>query len=1058
MRKLIFLFTLLLPFGLLAQHAGTVMSFGKNRVQNKPFVWSVLKTNRFDVYYYLDGQELARFVTRLGDELIKQTEDQLNYRIADRYQIILYNRLSDLQQTNLNIDLDQYNAGGMARLYDNKILVHFNGNREDFVRELRRGIARVLLFDMIYGGTLQERLSAAAVNPVPEWYLNGLLNYIFKPWSVEQDDAMRNLIQSRKFKFYSEVLEANPTLAGQAVWYYLGKKFGPNAVQQAIFLTRIYRRAEPAIFDASGITLNELLSDCLMFFKATAQEDARNRAVDTTELNIASFGKNVRVTQLKRSPDGLKVAAVTHKNGISSIVVVYLESGKKEVVFRNGIRNSSFGDFQPYPVISWKNDNKTIAFFYEKEGDMTYAESKLKEFREPTDIPRESPLGLLGQVSAFSFFPDGRRIVISAGRKGQGDLFTWDLVTLKLTALTNDAWDDRDPIVLDQGRKILFSSNRPADTLSNQGADSLGIYGSAYDLYLFYPGTNKKLTRATSTPGVDEIRPFPLPGNKFGFLSNQNGFYNRGEGTIDSVSEMIDTNLVWKDVVSWKMVTDLPFNLIDAGAGQSGRTITALYMKSSKPKLIVSKDRTAVDSLRPTIFRQYSQTLDLARLDTAWFNRVLQGSGAVDSGNSTKFIVTKPFIEWLDALPLRDDDSLGIKQFVYSPLFSLDYYGSTVQSMSSLPFLPNFLISKVNQITTKPVLMMMASASDIFQDYKITGGAFSTSDFNNRSVFLNLEDNKNRLDKSYTLFQNQYVTQQDQTNYRVNTVEAMAQFSYALRPTFRLVASGIAKREAFNVLTVDLRQLLAPGSAEYWVGGRLDAVYDNSIQRQPNILFGTRGRAFIELDGGVTGKLNSLAVAGFDVRDYRRLYKEIIWANRAAFNTSFGAKRMLYYMGGVDGWLRPSFNTLLNPPSAETFAFSALANNMRGFDVNVRNGSKYAVFNSELRIPVVSTLSNRVIKRDFFKSLMLVGFVDCGTAWSGFSPWSSTNPFNQKTYSNGTSYITVFTRRNPILFGTGMGVRCRIYGFNLRADYARGREDGKWLPKGRWYVSIGLDF
>ena len=44
---------------------------------------------------------------------------------------------------------------------------------------------------------------------------------------------------------------------------------------------------------------------------------------------------------------------------------------------------------------------------------------------------------------------------------------------------------------------------------------------------------------------------------------------------------------------------------------------------------------------------------------------------------------------------------------------------------------------------------------------------------------------------------------------------------------------------------------------------------------------------------------------GFDARHYLPIYRNFIWAVRAAGDFSWGNKKIVYYLGGTDGWLFP---------------------------------------------------------------------------------------------------------------------------------------------------------
>src|SRR5690606_36446466 len=101
-----------------------------------------------------------------------------------------------------------------------------------------------------------------------------------------------------------------------------------------------------------------------------------------------------------------------------------------------------------------------------------------------------------------------------------------------------------------------------------------------------------------------------------------------------------------------------------------------------------------------------------------------------------------------------------------------------------------------------------------------------------------------------------------------------------------------------------------------------------------------------------------LGVVSADFRYYLKIWKQIIWANRLAWSSSFGTRKLIYYLGGVDGWIAPQYDNKNIPDESENYAFQTLATNMRGFKQNVRNGANYVILNSEIRIPVFTSIFN----------------------------------------------------------------------------------------------------
>ena len=168
----------------------------------------------------------------------------------------------------------------------------------------------------------------------------------------------------------------------------------------------------------------------------------------------------------------------------------------------------------------------------------------------------------------------------------------------------------------------------------------------------------------------------------------------------------------------------------------------------------------------------------------------------------------------------------------------------------------------------------------------------------------------------------------------------------------------------------------------------------------------------------------------------------------------------MYYLGGVDNWiLRPntSFDASVQVPQNETFAFQSIATPMRGFIQNIRNGTNFAVINNEIRIPIIKYLTNKPLKSDFLSNFQIVAFNDIGTAWTGAHPYSQDNAFNTIVIDESVFHIEIENQKDPIVYGYGLGLRTRLFGYFIRFDWAWGVDDGS-RQKSIRYLSLTLDF
>jgi len=194
---------------------------------------------------------------------------------------------------------------------------------------------------------------------------------------------------------------------------------------------------------------------------------------------------------------------------------------------------------------------------------------------------------------------------------------------------------------------------------------------------------------------------------------------------------------------------------------------------------------------------------------------------------------------------------------------------------------------------------------------------------------------------------------------------------------------------------------------------------------------------------------------GFDARHYYPIYRNLIWAVRAAADVSWGNQKLIYFLGGTDGWLNPKFNDANRPAADQSYIYQTLAVNLRGFRQNVANGNNAFVINSEVRLPIIPTLVNRPINNAFLRNFQLVQFFDLGTAWNG-----KYNKLARPTAIFQQVPVTIKQKAGgigPFAGGYGFGARSTLLGYFVKIDAAwEMNVFFKGTPS--WYFSLGLDF
>ena len=353
--------------------------------------------------------------------------------------------------------------------------------------------------------------------------------------------------------------------------------------------------------------------------------------------------------------------------------------------------------------------------------------------------------------------------------------------------------------------------------------------------------------------------------------------------------------------------------------------------------------------------------------------------------------------------------------------------------------------------------LFMVGVSDLIEDFRITGGVRLNFNLVNNEYLFSYGSFRNRLDHQI-IFHRQSV--EESNNYsilrhRIHELYYIA--TYPFTPVFNIKGTASLRYDKAVYLATDLYNLAEPNADNIWGSIKGELTYDNTRSLGLNLYHGTRYKIFGEYYRLINIPKTNMVVLGFDIRNYQKVHRTLIWANRLAASTSFGDNKLVYYMGGVDNWLFPRFNSNTPVDYSQNYAFQTLATNMRGFNQNIRNGNSFFVFNTELRMPVFRYFYNRPIRSDFLNNFQIVAFGDIGTAWTGPTPYSEDNMLFTRYIYRKPLFIKVEMLKEPIVEGFGFGARTRLLGYFIRADIAWGVEDGK-VRTPIFYFSLSLDF
>jgi hypothetical protein len=412
----------------------------------------------------------------------------------------------------------------------------------------------------------------------------------------------------------------------------------------------------------------------------------------------------------------------------------------------------------------------------------------------------------------------------------------------------------------------------------------------------------------------------------------------------------------------------------------------------------------------------------------------------------------------------------------YRLLFRTDFVTTTMDNSLLFEGLESYAGSPQGFNPPTPGILLKGNFKELLENHTLEMGVRLPILFNGAEYYATLDRRHKRIDRRYAIYRKTIVEQIGNTGgfnsapirLRTNTLLGQYEMRYPFDAFMSLRGTATLRQDRAITQALNGATLEAPIRNEQRAAIKLAFVYDNVAEIDQNTRYGTRAKLSAEAvqrfalntQPSLDFQLNKgmMGIFTLDARHYYRLGRHSIVALRGAAATSFGAEQILYYLGGVENWLFPEFQTNIPVAQNRNYAFEAQAANLRGFRQNIRNGNSYALVNAELRVPFVKYLTRKLNLRSFWRNLQVVGFVDAGSAWTGLSPYSGDNPLNTLTFTTPPAVsITVNYFRDPLVAGYGAGFRMKALGTFIRVDYARGIETRRIEP-GRWYLAIGTDF
>lgn len=1083
-----------------------VETYGQNRIQHRTFKWKYFDTKHFRIYHYdRSGIDLARYVAEQVENDINVIEKKLGGQFPARFNIVLYNSFDEYKQTNIGRKFDsqlQDIPAGTVDIVGDKLVVYYTGVHTDLRRQTRAGMARVVMERMLFGETLREVVRNAILMNLPEWTVNGFIAYLVDGWDAESNSEWKNLMETYPEEGFYKMAEVNPELAGKAFWKYVSDKYGEADMKNLVYTTQLKSSLSQGVKMTLGMKVKEAYDSVLVFYKDIyARDVVVQEPIDTAkaliEIDVPDDGTIIR--DIRVSPNGKDVAYIAWKDGEYRVHIQRTAATQvRSTVMEGGKLDYSAVPDPNYPLITWSNTGYKLAILYQKEnGTHLRIYNAIKAQIENYEIPANR----FDRVLGMTFMEDDDKMIFSAIKKSKTDLYEFTIRGKRMKNITDDAWDDVQPWYVSGGsrRGILFLSNRPKANIDVPlGLNELPT--GPMNVYFYNTTTRQKeLLQLTKVITGDISQPVQYGTDHYAYLYNENGITNQ-------YLIMLKNDARNKDSAYTMPVTDYPSNVLNHQYSPVSNQTAHVVRVGGKYKvyyrpLLDPKKGLQQKDLTPTLLKQSEAKKKSSVIEsTSATTNESQAEPVLKRGNAfqTQFEEddeaeaqenTKPARARRDNIAIDDEEQVVDSTYVnlrpkpYRTYFKPDFL--TIKLDNTVLFTRYQPADLNNNKFVNPSLggMVTVSLDDLMEDYRFTGGVRLPINFSGMAYFMQFENHKRFVDWGVLYLRQTQLNNviipylaidpvtggaiEFQNEQLAKTAMDLVQatVSYPLNKFESIRLHMGMRRDVLNYKAQDTLSLAfpAPDRQKYWVLSKAEYVYDNTINPVINIYRGFRFKFYGEYMYQVNGQTGGFYNLGTDFRYYKKIYKNFTWAARFAAAHSGGNKKVLYFVGGVDNWISPKYADATPIRSGENYAFQALTTNMRGYEQNTWNGNSYGVFNTEFRLPVLTTFLKRPIQSPILRNMQLVAFADIGSGWYGLWPTEG-NVSNDKifpqpgsrAFNNGSLIVSIDDTKSVFGLGYGAGLRTLIFGYFLRLDCAWNIDNHRKSPL--LHFSIGTDF
>ena len=936
---------------------------------------------------------------RIAELNYHELEGLLGYKSSLQFTATIYNDINDYHEAlKVNAVWLERISGTVNYSQEYNYPIYANCNYDQIRSQFIYSLSHFVFHEFLLGISVRQKLSQTGSHSIPNWFLQGLGAYLASGWNANSADEYAFYECKGGFKSPNQIVPMGAQVYGKKIWRDLFQTYGKSVVSTMMFVLKYTGNAESAIEYVTGKSFDAWDKERL---------SGQNQPLGTpinTEIDLPLKYRSIPIKKI-----------VKHNE---KLAIQWFSPGLFKVSMYNSISKKLYDVISyEYPVLL---------------DELNFQPIQLVGFLVKENSSQSLPHSAVDLLS-MEFVVDRHRTLVfidSAGKRRS----SVDLGEIKIGRLLMERLD----IARQQNDSIYYA------------IDIMKIEKGRWVMQF-----NQLIGNATKTLRVDTLTEKPIV----------RGLVIEGQGQLSYVQSAGEvwrlrfyhfkdnSDYRWQSEVKNSFYTQSSVggleNIIESSFGGSLSSVRLLdpAKETVRELELLAKNDSINNQKKKEVPNKISSNLE-----------------EVDSLHSSwEYLVAFPKRTWTSSINSEKtkyysgkyDSSKGRNSFYLSQ--GGLYFGNADYPLPYLNEIKQYLL--YNQPITPEMRFYLIDKN---HNYRMSFGILSNLALNRLGLRMQqtFKWGKYQIDqqlrtRSRTFYLNEMSLKKNATNF----------FSVSIRRNW---ISNFGLSSGIQIMDdIYFDKIVNPGFSSFKnyrfkTAGLVFGLDWNNRQRAMRLenSWLISLKSSIEINQVSTAKVipNRVYVNGnsmgtsylfhLNLNIDKQLVRGVYFKSNIMANKSAGNALTLFWVGGSEGWISRDMwqNDISTEYSNTKYLYRANGGFVRGFLSGERIGTGSLSIQNEILTQPFKQFGQKIIKQHFYESLTLYGFLDIGTAFIGNSPANPMNPFNTVVVTTPNYWMSITSKRNPYLVGTGLGVSANVLRTPIRYELAFGLKEGKLMP------------